>query len=69
LDQQRDIRGLTFPAFESDPVRILLTNHSTYVDVSAEFNRKYKLRNPITLDELDGTDRERGFRIHDLVEM
>ena len=32
------------------------------------FMENYRLRNPITLKELAGTDRQRGFRLRDLIE-
>ncbi|CAB4013123.1 Tyrosinase [Paramuricea clavata] len=74
LDQLRSIRGLQFPAFVTiikykSISKVISERDTPFLSGISDLVKEIILRNPITLEELSGVDRIRGFRLHDLLEM
>ena len=70
VDQLRDIRGLPIILFSDHNVKRWHEIHSVFVNITNhDFAKKFALRNPVAFEELAGLDRQRGFRLRDLIEM
>lgn len=70
VHQLRDIRGLPIVPFSDRNVRRWNVIHSVFVNITNhDFVKNFALRNPITMEQLAGLDRHRGFRLRDLIEM
>ena len=70
MDELRDIRGLPIVPFADRNVKRWNELHSVFVNITNhDFVKNFAPRNPITMEQLAGLDRHRGFRLGDLVKM
>lgn len=69
MDQLREIRGIQIIQLTDPGTKYFDEAHRIFIDTLADLMKNNKLRHPITLTDLSGTDRARGFRLHDLLAM